>query len=200
MDKNAEKEYINISQVDGNFSIESFFPKLIWLEGQLRLNISSNQTGQIYCSLNELSGNAGFSNVNETINLIGNNVSQTFVLRTKPSFLTFPGIYRFDLNITGLYTYNESFEIVLAMGYSLLTIISIAFTIGLIMIIYKHKSATKLKSTSKVIEAGTLGTSSGISGKIKCPECNKIIDEGLTFCPECGARIPEFLRYNPTGM
>jgi len=34
-------------------------------------------------------------------------------------------------------------------------------------------------------------------GKIKCPQCNQIIDEGLTFCPECGSRIPEFLRYNP---
>jgi DNA-directed RNA polymerase subunit RPC12/RpoP len=34
-------------------------------------------------------------------------------------------------------------------------------------------------------------------GKIKCPECNKYIEEGLVFCPECGNRIPEFLRYNP---
>jgi rRNA maturation endonuclease Nob1 len=34
-------------------------------------------------------------------------------------------------------------------------------------------------------------------GKIKCPKCNQIIDEGLSFCPECGSRIPEFLRFNP---
>ncbi|MFX0188546.1 MAG: zinc ribbon domain-containing protein [Candidatus Hodarchaeota archaeon] len=34
-------------------------------------------------------------------------------------------------------------------------------------------------------------------GKIKCPECNQIIDEGLTFCPECGKRIPEYFRFNP---
>ena len=34
-------------------------------------------------------------------------------------------------------------------------------------------------------------------GKIKCPECNELIDEGLVFCPECGVRIPEFLRFNP---
>jgi rRNA maturation endonuclease Nob1 len=33
--------------------------------------------------------------------------------------------------------------------------------------------------------------------KIKCPECKKIIDEGLIFCPECGNRIPEFYRFNP---
>jgi len=34
-------------------------------------------------------------------------------------------------------------------------------------------------------------------GKVKCQECNEIIDEGLTFCPECGERIPEFFRFNP---
>lgn len=33
--------------------------------------------------------------------------------------------------------------------------------------------------------------------KIKCPECKRIIDEGLIFCPECGNRIPKFYRFNP---
>lgn len=33
-------------------------------------------------------------------------------------------------------------------------------------------------------------------GKIRCPECKEIIEEGLSFCPECGNRIAEFLRYN----
>ena len=32
--------------------------------------------------------------------------------------------------------------------------------------------------------------------KIQCPECKKIIDEGLTFCPECGSRIPTFLQFH----
>ncbi|MHA1256410.1 MAG: zinc ribbon domain-containing protein [Promethearchaeota archaeon] len=36
-----------------------------------------------------------------------------------------------------------------------------------------------------------------LAGKIKCPDCKEIIDEGIVFCPECGNRIPEFLRYNP---
>ncbi|TFG29312.1 MAG: hypothetical protein EU532_03455 [Promethearchaeota archaeon] len=34
------------------------------------------------------------------------------------------------------------------------------------------------------------------SGKIKCPECNSIIEEGLVFCPECGNRIPPWARFN----
>jgi len=35
------------------------------------------------------------------------------------------------------------------------------------------------------------------SGKIKCPDCEKIIEEGLTFCPECGKR---FLPAEKTGI
>jgi len=34
-------------------------------------------------------------------------------------------------------------------------------------------------------------------GKIKCPECNSIIEEGLIFCPECGNRLPPWARFNP---
>ena len=33
------------------------------------------------------------------------------------------------------------------------------------------------------------------AGKILCPECDELINEGLTFCPECGNRIPEFLQF-----
>jgi DNA-directed RNA polymerase subunit RPC12/RpoP len=39
--------------------------------------------------------------------------------------------------------------------------------------------------------------STTIKGKIKCPECNSVIEEGLVFCPECGNRIPPWARYNP---
>jgi hypothetical protein len=198
LDNSNNNDLIELNQAGSNFSIETFFPKLIWLEGQLRLNISSNQTGQIYCSLIELSGNSFFSNVNQTLNLTGNNISQIFILKTNANFFTFPGTYQFELNITGLHTYNESFEVTLAIGYSLLTIIIISFTFGLIFILIKHRTKYKKKPTSGVTEIPELQVSgTGISGKIKCPECSKTIDEGLTFCPECGARIPEFLRYNP---
>ena len=33
-------------------------------------------------------------------------------------------------------------------------------------------------------------------GKIKCPECSLLIEEGLTFCPECGNRIPPWAQFN----
>ena len=35
------------------------------------------------------------------------------------------------------------------------------------------------------------------SGKIKCPACEQIIEEGLIFCPECGNRIPPWAKFNP---
>ena len=35
-------------------------------------------------------------------------------------------------------------------------------------------------------------------GKIKCPKCKELIEEGLTFCPECGSRIEISQRYNPS--
>jgi hypothetical protein len=34
-------------------------------------------------------------------------------------------------------------------------------------------------------------------GRIYCPECKKVIEEGSIFCPECGTRIPRYLRYHP---
>jgi len=36
------------------------------------------------------------------------------------------------------------------------------------------------------------------AGKILCPGCDVLIDEGQTFCPECGNRIPEFLQFGPS--
>jgi hypothetical protein len=35
------------------------------------------------------------------------------------------------------------------------------------------------------------------AGRIFCPECKKVIEEGSIFCPECGTRIPRYLRYHP---
>ncbi|MFX1355875.1 MAG: zinc ribbon domain-containing protein [Promethearchaeota archaeon] len=201
LSENIEIDHLKLSQTNGNSSIETFLPRLAWLEVQVKLNISSNESGQIFCYLNEFPDNSRFYGVNQSVDLIGSNVSQTIHLIARPSFLTFPGIYRFELNITGIQTYNENFEVIFVLGYSILTIISISFFICLIIILIKHRKTVKSKSTSQVVGATeTIESTSVIKGKIKCPECRKSIDEGLTFCPECGARIPEFLRYNPPGM
>jgi len=185
---------IKTSQAGDNFTVRAFLPKLIWIEAQLNLNITSNETGQITCVFFETSNQGSFNPVNRTVDLLGGNASQMVIIKSKPGFFTFPGVYQFTLNITGQYMYSENFEIIFAMGYSLMILFLIVFIVSLIIII---------KRRSKVEEKETVGASSTVSvedaplGKIKCPECHKTINEGLTFCPDCGARIPEFLRYNP---
>ena len=72
------------------------------------------------------------------------------------------------------------------------------FGISLMIILVKKKGSKIIKPVSTSSETSIISESSEVSGrKIQCPECKKLIDEGLTFCPECGSRIPEFLRFNP---
>ena len=30
-----------------------------------------------------------------------------------------------------------------------------------------------------------------LRGKVRCPECDKAVDNGFVFCPYCGAKLPE---------
>ena len=30
-----------------------------------------------------------------------------------------------------------------------------------------------------------------LRGKVKCPECEKAVDNGFVYCPYCGAKLPE---------
>ena len=46
---------IKSSQGSSNQTVSTFLPRLIWWEGNLRLEIISNQTGQIQCFLREIS-------------------------------------------------------------------------------------------------------------------------------------------------
>jgi len=189
---------IRPSQLGDNFTINSFFPKILWIEGQLKLNISSNQTGQIYCHFSESTGKAGFNSVNISVDLIGNNISQTVEIISRPSILTLPGMYQFILNITGLHNFSESFEVILILGYGLLIITSIVIIVSLIIVLTRRKTTEEEMKLATFSKPGSMSIGTAPAGKIKCPECHKAIDEGLTFCPDCGARIPEFLRYNPT--
>jgi len=185
---------IRTSQAGDNFTVSAFLPKLIWIEAQLNLNITSNETGQIFCVFFETSGQLSFNTVNRTVDLIGGNASQGVIIKSKPDFFTFPGVYQFTLNITGQYIYSESFEVIFAMGYSLLILFLIIFIVSLIIIITRKSKVEEKKAASVT---STVSVGDAPAGKIKCPECHKAIEEGLTFCPDCGARIPEFLRYNP---
>jgi len=84
------------------------------------------------------------------------------------------------------------------MGYITLILISSILGIGLILILIKKSDSKIIKAASTTLEEYSPAEIAEIaSNKITCPECKKIINEGLAFCPECGSRIPEFMRFDP---
>jgi len=196
------QSHIQISQGTQNFTIDTFLPSLIWVDPQLRLNISVNQTGQIQCFFRETPGSQFFSSGNYSLSLIGNNISQIFNLQLIPLITTLPGVYQFSLNITGAFSYNEDFEIVYGLGtISLVSVFSALIIIPIIILVKKSKVVKDEKMEGKTYTDKSEPTMPSIAGKINCPKCRKTINEGLVFCPECGERIPEFLRYNaPSGL
>jgi len=188
---------LNTNQVN-NFSVTSSLHKLVWIEGQLNLFLISNESGLINCEFKDSNNGKYFTQVNRITNLTGFNQIQVIRLIFHPHLTTLPGRYNFTLNITGFYNYTENFELILGMGYVIIILILMIFGIGLIIILVRKNegiitkpgsSSTEGSIPSELIEAP--------SSKIQCPECKKLIDEGLAFCPECGIRIPEFLRFNP---
>ncbi|MHA1669058.1 MAG: DUF7575 domain-containing protein [Promethearchaeota archaeon] len=193
---------IHASQGTQNFTIDTFLPSLIWIDPQLKLNISVNQTSQIQCFFSETNGPQFFTSGNSSLSLIGNNISQIFYLQIIPLITTLPGVYQFSLNITGAFSYNENFQIVYGLGpISLILVFSVIIIIPIIILVKKSKGFKDVKIEEIASTEDYKPTTSSIAGKINCPKCRKAIDEGLTFCPECGERIPEFLRYNaPSGI
>lgn len=195
---NFNSSELNICQGSDNYSVECKLDKLAWIEIQLTLKITSNQSGLISCEFSDFKSGKYFKSVSKSVNLNGNNESQTVRLISRPYLLTFPGKYNFSLNINGLFSYNKDFEIIFGMGYIALILISSILGIGLILILIKKTESKVIKTASTTLEEYSPAEIAEIvSNKITCPECKKIINEGLAFCPECGSRIPEFMRFNP---
>ena len=196
----SEKIGFNLksSQYSEEFNVVSTLHKIIWVEGHLTLTLTANESGTITCEfIDSLNGNY-FTQINEDVNLIGNFESQIIQFKFLPHITTLPGDYNFTLNITGLYSYTENFVIILGLGYVLLLLIITIFGVGVIAILTKKKGMEKPKvpilntpESTKTSDFDEFPIS-----KISCPECKRLINEGLTFCPECGAKIPEFLRFN----
>ncbi|MHA1438266.1 MAG: zinc ribbon domain-containing protein [Promethearchaeota archaeon] len=200
--KTRKKNQIILTQ-EGNSSIdiEANFPKLIWIEGQLIIKITSNLTGYIKCIFTDSQEGEFFTSALEKKKLYGQGITQTFRIISKPFITTFPGQYKFNLliyyinsdekNADEIEVYNEDFDIILGMGYFTLFSFIIIFSTALIMILTKREEIEEIKPASGILGGGQISP-----GKIKCPKCQKLIDEGLTFCPECGERIPSFLQFN----
>lgn len=181
-----------------NFTVTSSLHKLIWIKGQLNLILTANETGLITCELKDSNNGNYFTQVNKVINLSGSNEVQSIRLTFYPHLTTLPGKYNFTLSITGFYNYTDNFDLILGMGYIVLSSVLLIFGIGLIIIIVKKKEVTVEKPISTTTTETIASELEEVPiSKIQCPECKRLIDEGLAFCPECGIRIPEFLRFNP---
>lgn len=187
-----------------NITIISNSPKLIWIESQLTLTVISNRTLTLNCYFGD-PGLVSFTLTNTNHDIIGNSISQKILLRIYPQLFVLPGKYQLSLLVIPIGTseqHSETIEVVLGMGFIFLFCILLIFGTAIIVILTRKEDIDEEKlATMSVGSAIGSSISGGVhlpAGKIKCPGCRRIIDEGLSFCPECGDRIPEFLRFGPT--
>lgn len=207
INNNSHHKNITISSITltqngmTNISVENSSPKFIWMEGKMTLRITSNITANIICRLKDSNGGKDFKEVSNNEELEGKGKTQKIILTIKPKFTTITGRFEFNLTVTNLGNddqYSEKIEIILGMGNLLLIAFFSEFGIAIIIVLVKSKGIGKEEASFVASVTQVTPRSSSLpAGKIKCPECDKLIDEGLTFCPECGKRIPEFLRYQP---
>jgi len=193
---NSDNSKIRLTQgTNSNFSIESNYPRLIWIEGVLNLEIKSNLTGEINIAFLKSPNGDFFINHHKKEELESSGKKLSINILIKPDFLTLPGKYKFRLFISHSDSgekYLEDLNIILGMGYVIIITVLIIFGTALIIILTVKGELEEQLSITSTQNIGRLP-----EGKIKCPECKRLIDEGLSFCPECGERIPEFLRFNP---
>ncbi len=183
-----------------NVAIESDIVNFIWIEGNLEVSFSSNISGYLKITFADTKGGAYFRTVKKIKELTDNEETNAVKITIRPQLTTFPGSYSLWLLISyfeqenkedkAIQIYTEEFQLILGIGYIFLLSVGIIFGTAILLIIVKKESKEVDKKAPSVASSINLP-----EGKIKCPECSKIIDEGLSFCPECGNRIPDFLRF-----
>lgn len=183
-----------------SISIETDTPKFVWIEVFLTIEVVSNVSGQIKCTFIDKDGGKTFKMVRAHKELNDNEVPIHLKLTSRPNLSTLPGKYVFVILVSyipeggdesdSVQIYDDVFKVVLGMGYLFLFLILIVFGTAILVVLAKKE----------VVEPKKKPTSTSSTripeGKVKCPDCEKLIDEGLAFCPECGSRIPDFLRFS----
>lgn len=189
---------VYLSQENDNFTVKTSFPKMIWIEGNLKIEIESDLEGKVKCIFIDSKGGKYFGNNQIIERFTGSR--KTIEIVSKPHLITLPGKYTFELLITFVdenedsdTIYEKTYNIILGMGYLVLYCILIIFSTAIIVILTQQPNEEEIKVAQQKSQPSNLP-----ADKIQCPDCNKIIDEGLAFCPECGSRIPEFLRFGPS--
>lgn len=205
-----DKQGLKNSQGDNSnvISIEEDYDSFIWLQGYFNFSLRTNLKGEIKIIFVESSSGGQFFPYYDEIESLKQGettINKKYLI--KPSWIALPGNYKFSLiiryneegeweesNAPQVVLFYEEFEIILGSGYLfLICALSIALTAIIIVLTQKEEDEGDKSTLPPSIQEQR-----GVpQGKIKCPECKKIIEEGLTFCPECGNRIPEFLKYNP---
>jgi len=185
-----------------NLEVENY-TQMILLAGKLTLSVDSSRSGYLNVILIDSEGGIFIQPYRGFHRITSSDINRLIEIPINPQIYVLPGVYELNLRIY----YHES-ESSTAEGQILNTNIDVNIGLGipiLIILLFILGISTALILTKKEIPKEempqpTPQIPSGLEapqGKIKCPECKKTIDEGLTFCPECGIRIPEFLRYNP---
>ncbi|MFO8020049.1 MAG: zinc ribbon domain-containing protein [Promethearchaeia archaeon] len=191
-----------------NMSINTKHPRLIWIKGSMRLEIRSNITGQIKYTLTDASGGEYFKIENNGFDLEGNNKKSSCNIDIDPHLMSLPGKYDIFLLVSYVNetqdqyeeVYNMTFDVILGLGDVYISLLLIIFGTAT-LIILTGRTEIEMDQAQGASQGPTQAQVQTVAdapeGKIKCPHCKEIIEEGLTFCPECGHRIAEFLRYNP---
>lgn len=198
----------NSSQTEPSENIEidvKNYSQLIWFEGNVIIETSSNISGYLRIVLSDENGGAYFQNFQNIIPISNTLENENYEIPIIPQLYLFPGRYNILLTVDYLQNLNSTDEdtilsiqlqINIGLGLPMLIILTIVFMIAFTLIITKKEVIQEdilVGEPEKQLEIAL----DAPEGKIKCPKYKKVIDEGLTFCPECGARIPEFLRYHP---
>lgn len=184
-----------------NIEIDSS-SQLIWISGKIILNLDSSINGLLDILLMDTAGGAFFQPYITQEDIISTDNNRKIEIPITLQMYTFPGKYNLELRINYLESSGAPYHLVLSspiyvnVGLGLPVLILILFIIGICSVLIISKKEKIQVSTSTPGAQQPPGLQAP-QGKIKCPECKKTIEEGITFCPECGIRIPEFLRYNP---
>lgn len=199
------------TSADENMSISAQYPKFIWIKGSAILEIRSNISGSIQYTLTDSSGGKYFDIKSSNFDLEDDNSKKEYSIDIDPHLMSLPGKYNIFLivsyfNETGAETnggeqfFDLQFDVILGLGDVYLSLLLIIFGTA-VLIILTGKTEIEVDQAQTSPQGGTPAQIETVSdappGKIKCPHCKELIEEGLTFCPECGHRIPEFLRFNP---
>ncbi|MHA1730926.1 MAG: zinc-ribbon domain-containing protein [Promethearchaeota archaeon] len=198
-------------------------PSFIWVRGNITMRLTAYREMTVWLKIAN-SGNGPLDEVAMQTHLtFGENLLE-FPISTVLSAL--PGQYTYYIIISNASNFStntylsQEFTICVGMGVPFLVLFAAILLMVLAIGLVKGKAGFPVGASpaqvGSQVPSATQSPVQGPSpqqapaggapaptgqgappGKVKCPHCNKLIQEGSVFCPECGERVPAFYRYNP---